>query len=158
MTKAKMSLHSCLFLPGLGVALVSEHLALDITLTFNLLMLKSSITLNSFVLTAPERIGICYFCLLDEKLRYRKRERQILKIICVFQSSLISVGVYVLSVHQFFGMSQGINMFLLISSFRNEIFSLNSLYSQERVREKYSWIIGGFFPYSKIAMMNQLGS
>lgn len=67
--------------------------------------------LKSFVLTTPERTAVCYFCLLDEKLSYRKRERQIPKMICVFQSSLISVGVYVLNVHQSFGMSQGISVF-----------------------------------------------
>lgn len=77
------------------MALVSEHLALDITRTFDLLVLKSLVILNSFVLTTPERTGVCYFCLSDEKRSYRKGQRQIPKIICAFQSSLISVGVYV---------------------------------------------------------------
>lgn len=71
-------------------------------------MLKSLIILNSFVLTTHERIGVCYFFLFDEKLSYRKRERQIPKIT---NTSQISVGVYVLSVHQSFGTCQGINMF-----------------------------------------------
>lgn len=54
-----------------------------------------STIINCFVLTTPGRTGVSYCCLLDGKLEYRKRQRQISKSICGFQSPPISVCIHV---------------------------------------------------------------
>lgn len=94
MTKTQMLLHSCLFpwiweWPWFQTTLLWTRLS-------TVPMLRSFAAFYSFLLSTSGRTEICcYFWLMHGKLKYRKKQRQISKIICAFQSPLISVGICV---------------------------------------------------------------
>lgn len=107
MTKTQMLLDSCLW--------ICEWLWFYTILLWTCLstvpMLRTLGAFYNFLLCTSGRTEICcHFCLMHGKLKYWKKQRQISKITCAFQSPLISEGICVsviLCLHSSFGTWQG---------------------------------------------------
>lgn len=114
------------------MALSSEHPALGTPYTFNLLMLKSLTILDGFVLTTPGRTGICYFLSYRWEAEVEKKtEADISNNLCSSVPTDFSECLckcYFMCTLTFWHLAG--TMFLVTLSFKNEICSLTSLYTE----------------------------